>query len=96
MRRAERARRQRLMLLRILIAVLVILVLVLGIRSCFSNKGEEKDAGQAPVEETENTPSRSEADQAQLDQDIADGYLILVNKSNFLPENYIPEDLEGL
>ena len=95
MRRAERAARQRRMLFRGIIAVLLILLLIFIIRGCGSSDSDKKDVT-STVETEETTPDRSEADQAQLDQDIADGYLILVNKQNYLPSDYEPEDLEGL
>ena len=95
MRRAERAARQRRMLFRGIIAVLLILLLIFIIRGCGSSDSDKKDVT-STVETEETTSDRSEADQAQLDQDIADGYLILVNKQNYLPSDYEPEDLEGL
>ena len=54
----------------------------------------ESEQQEISVEETK--VQRSKSDQKQLEQDIKDGYLVLVNKENSLPSNYIPEDLTEL
>lgn len=78
----------------LIISLIVLMVFALLLSGCGKHQKDEPAAQeeQDPVEEQ----VRSDEDQAQLDQDIADGYLIVVNKQNSLPEDYKPDDLEGL
>lgn len=58
---------------------------------------KSKDSKDSKAEdEDEEESGRSKADQKKLDQDIEDGYLILVNKDkeNHISSSYKPEDLE--
>ena len=54
------------------------------------------DPSAVETEESGKDSGRSKADQQKLEQDIEDGYLILVNKEkeNHLAESYKPDDLE--
>jgi D-alanyl-D-alanine carboxypeptidase len=79
----------------ILVSVLVLVLLLASATAC-GKKADDSSAESAGSGTEEQVKARSKADQKQLDQDIEDGYLILVNKQNYLPSDYIPEDLEGL
>ena len=76
------------------------ILMVVMILTLFSGCGNSEDSSvendSAGISSEDQKPLRSSADQEKLDQDIQDGYLILVNKQNYLPENYVPEDLESL
>ncbi len=74
-------------------AIVLALSLFVG---CSRPEGESVDSETAGISVEEQKNTRSKAAQKQLDQDIEDGYLVLVNKENYLPSDYIPEDLEGL
>ena len=80
---------------RLFVSVLVLVLILVSAAGC-GKKTADSSAESVSASAEEQTETRSKSDQKQLDQDIEDGYLILVNKQNFLPSDYIPEDLEGL
>ena len=76
----------------------VILAFVLA-GTLFTGCGKEDNSAESErsgISSEEKTEKRSDFAQEKLDQDIEDGYLILVNKENYLPSDYVPEDLEPL
>ncbi|MDD7409043.1 MAG: M15 family metallopeptidase [Anaerovoracaceae bacterium] len=79
-------------------AMVAVLALVL-VTGCGSSGGSHDDnypSSDSSVSSSETGQKRSSADQKALDQDVADGYLILVNKEagNHLDASYQPQDLE--
>ena len=78
-------------------ALILALALTLTVfTGCEKKPAKSGDSASVLSAAEEHARKRSKADQKQLKQDIEDGYLILVNKENFLPSDYIPEDLEEL
>ncbi|MGI6206542.1 MAG: M15 family metallopeptidase [Anaerovoracaceae bacterium] len=83
------------------LAIVFSAVLVTGCGSGSTDLSVSSSADSAEAEsstsgETSTSDARSESAQQQLDQDVADGYLILVNKDeeNHLAPTYEPSDLQ--
>ncbi|MDD6255519.1 MAG: M15 family metallopeptidase [Eubacteriales bacterium] len=75
-------------------SVLIVMIAILLFAGCGSeNRYESVGSQQAGSAENDR---RSESAQKALDQDVSDGYLILVNKdqANHLSASYEPSDLE--
>lgn len=86
---------------KILAAVIALLLFLMSASGCGKAKSSDDgteviDPSAAELEDSSQESRRSKADQEKLDQDIENGYLILVNKEeeNHLSETYKPSDLE--
>ncbi len=77
-------------------SILIFVMILTLFSGCSRPEDSSVESENADISAEEQNRLRSPEDQEKLDQDIQDGYLILVNKQNFLPEDYVPEDLEGL
>ena len=75
------------------LAFVMVMTVFTGCGKDGDSSAESERSGSSSGEKTEK---RSDFAQEKLDQDIEDGYLILVNKENYLPSDYVPDDLEPL